>query len=288
MSSGGSCRSPSISTTAFLAAISMPLRNAACEPKLRECVMPSTRGFGGRERADRLLGIVGAAVVHEDDLVVDVELCKHALEPLGHDGDRLPVLVAGDDDARRCRRCRARASSRRARTSRRRRAPRTSAPCARSPSSSETSARHPSWAAARAGFAYQSLRSQARAGIVENSGSASSAEFALREVGELADRGLAAAADVEGGSVVIGTQQHRRAQKGAHRIVDVEEIARGVGVDEGRQAALRPRAPPASESSASGPRADRRPNKAAGSRSAIRDDVRRKYTRPAAAFLVTA
>ena len=34
-----------MSTTAFFAASSMPLRKAACEPKLRECVMPSTRGF---------------------------------------------------------------------------------------------------------------------------------------------------------------------------------------------------------------------------------------------------
>ena len=43
MISGGSCRSPSRSTHAFFVAISMPLRKAACDPKLRECEMPTTR-----------------------------------------------------------------------------------------------------------------------------------------------------------------------------------------------------------------------------------------------------
>jgi len=39
---GGSCKSPSSNTQAFLLAISMPLRKAACEPKLREWQIPTT------------------------------------------------------------------------------------------------------------------------------------------------------------------------------------------------------------------------------------------------------
>ena len=36
-----------------------------------------------RMAADHLLGVVGAAVVDEDDLVVDVELGERLLQPLG-------------------------------------------------------------------------------------------------------------------------------------------------------------------------------------------------------------
>ena len=148
------------------------------------------------------------------------------------------------------------------------------------PSSSETSARHPRVSAARAGLAYQSWRSQARAGIVENSGSASMPNCALREVGEIADGRLAPAADVEGAAVMIRAQLDRRAQKRARHVIDVDEIARGLRLDEGRQAARRPHAPPASESSASGPRAGRKPNTAAGSRSASRGDGRKSKRSP--------
>ena len=44
MISGGVLQSPSISTTASPVAISMPLRKADCEPKLREWLIPTTFG----------------------------------------------------------------------------------------------------------------------------------------------------------------------------------------------------------------------------------------------------
>ena len=43
------------------------------------------------------LRVVRAAVVDEDDLVVDLDLPKRLREPLSHDGNGLCVLVAGDD-----------------------------------------------------------------------------------------------------------------------------------------------------------------------------------------------
>ena len=43
--------------------------------------------------ADDLLAVVGAVVVDEDDLVVDLELGEGLLQPFVHDGNGLRILV---------------------------------------------------------------------------------------------------------------------------------------------------------------------------------------------------
>jgi hypothetical protein len=77
----------------------MPLRNADCDPKFRECEVPMTLR-SSREIA-RITSSVssGAAVVNEDDLEVDVQLGERRLEALIHNGSGLVILVAGDDRA---------------------------------------------------------------------------------------------------------------------------------------------------------------------------------------------
>ncbi len=78
ISSGGSCRSPSSSTTASPVAIRIPLVNALCEPKLRAWLMTTTLGSRAGELGQDLSRVVRAAVVDEDDLVVGAELAEHA------------------------------------------------------------------------------------------------------------------------------------------------------------------------------------------------------------------
>jgi hypothetical protein len=56
-------------------------------------------GVAGDERGQDLLGVVGARVVDEDDLVLDAQLREHGRQPLVHLGDRGGVAVAGDDRA---------------------------------------------------------------------------------------------------------------------------------------------------------------------------------------------
>ena len=67
----------------------MPLVKAFCEPKLRLCVMALMRGFAAASALEHALRVVGAAVVDEDDLVVDADLLEGRLEALGHDGHGL-------------------------------------------------------------------------------------------------------------------------------------------------------------------------------------------------------
>ncbi len=189
------------------------------------------------DRTDRLLGIVGAAVVDEDDLVVDVEVREGALEPLGHDGNGLGVLVAGDDrrhavdaverallggalvefhilktrvPARGARQSLAErdlgAPPEQARGARRIGVPIRDVPVAR---------RH---------------RGELRLLL--------DAKLPLREIRQFANGRLAPAADIEGLPVVIAAQFDRRAQERAGDVIHIDEIARGLGVDERREASL--------------------------------------------------
>ena len=63
----------------------MPLRNAACEPKFREWEMPITRRSFREMARITSSRVVGAAIVDEDDLEIDVQLGERRLEPLVHD-----------------------------------------------------------------------------------------------------------------------------------------------------------------------------------------------------------
>ena len=113
--------------------------------------------------------------------------------------------------------------------------------------------------------------SQARAGIEENAGSPIQAKLALGKMGEVPDGGLHPAADVERFAVPARPQQHGRTQEGADRHRRCRENrARCPARRRAAGAARRPR-PPAWESGASDPRAVRRPSRASGSRSAVRD-----------------
>src|ERR1022692_581449 len=107
ISSGGSCRSPSNSTQEFLVAISMPLRNAtknscvlldggilgrnlhaAAECGLRSEIARVRNAAHApvilRYRADHFFGIVRAAVVDENDLMIDIQFCEGGLQALIH------------------------------------------------------------------------------------------------------------------------------------------------------------------------------------------------------------
>ncbi len=49
-------------------------------PRMRDA---DDAGILRAQGADHLLGVVRAAVVHENDFVVDIELVEHAFQPLG-------------------------------------------------------------------------------------------------------------------------------------------------------------------------------------------------------------
>ena len=77
--------------------ISMPLRKAICEPKLRECVMPSDARVRSRRSPECGRRNRRAAVVDENDLVIDIQLLKRVGQSPMHDRYRLLVHVAGDN-----------------------------------------------------------------------------------------------------------------------------------------------------------------------------------------------
>ncbi len=62
--------------------------------RMRDADDPSIRGADG---LDHLGAIVGATVIDEDDFVIDADLAEGAGQALVHDRDGLSVFVAGDD-----------------------------------------------------------------------------------------------------------------------------------------------------------------------------------------------
>ena len=74
-----------------------PARKAICEPKLRECVIPTTCGSVAEISTNALGAIVGASVIHKNDLVIDVQLLERIGQPPIHDRYGRLILVAGDN-----------------------------------------------------------------------------------------------------------------------------------------------------------------------------------------------
>ena len=190
-----------------------------------------------RDGPDHFLGVVGAAVVDEDDFEVDVQLGERRLEPLVHDRDGLAVLVAGDDRLTLCSVSRpnclddcwyAALSGR-----------------PRYQSAVRVQAVARSWCAAASRAARGPCRcwrtspatSQLRSGIVK-AGSAVDAEQLAGDRRDFADSGLAAGADVERLAVVVRRRFECRVDERLGHVVDVNEVPRNVRADELRVAAV--------------------------------------------------
>ena len=82
--------------------ISIPLRKAICEPKLREWVIPRTCGSVAEISQNAAGAVIGASVIHENDLVVGIQLPKRLGQSPMHDRDGLLVLVARRQSRRCC------------------------------------------------------------------------------------------------------------------------------------------------------------------------------------------
>ena len=243
----------------------MPLRKADCEPKFREWLMPTTRRSFREMRADHLLAVVGAAIVDEDDLEVDVQLGERGLEPLVHDRNRQVVLVAGDDRADAVDGVQTDISWTTARSAACREAPRTMSMVFWRPSSN-VGARLPAQVlAGLLDIGVPVLNVPLSLGHREGRLRRDAEQLAGRR-GDLADRGLAPGADVERLAVIGRAQIERSVDECFGHVVHIDEITRNGRIDEIGVACLPVRGESGWESAGTSLRAGRKPSRGAGSR----------------------
>ncbi len=184
----------------------------------------------GGEGADDLLAVVGAGVVDEDDFVADMQLLERLGQSPVHDRDRLAVLVAGDDGRNAVGLVRAELL---------RGFPVLVEILERADpfggfgqAVPQRGARHP------AEFGVGLFRRRIPLGDVPAAlrhgelGIGGQAEEVFAGCGELADGGLHPGADVERFAEVLRPQVQRRIDESLAGVIDIDEVAGDLGIDE--------------------------------------------------------